>query len=676
MDLVYFDDLEDDREDLICLEYIYNNASSYYVNITSYFVNGTMVNYTNIIAQEPDYENHDILPQIELFSYNGETNLLLVFTDYVQLINLSTSDYSKKIYEADVQSDWSFGIDSYEIVEDLDLNGIPEILVSNSSGSMILINGTDGTYLTTYNASYSFGAYETKSLELSSDNLDGAAYIVSDIKGNSTAVAVYKLNSSNIQLLWDIILSDTRFGGFALDTDLNGDNIADVLISQSVLPFGSMSYVRRYQFVNALNGQEFWQINTDRQLITVIVSSDIDRDGLRDIAGMADDNYVISFSVAKPVDLWLSAKYSYGPLLFGVCIAFLIIGILLLVRYGTKLRFNIRKSFKENKMTVVVNVFTIVVMTITFVLFMFLINVFNSTLIAEAPMTRIIVAFLTVSIMWYALLPLTAAIYNQFAPRFAYFIVKLRELFFKVSKSYDHDILVLDMANRKSINNWIKIKRVILPTLLSITVGFLVYNYAAPIFGYAQNFTQFGSTQFFSFIAGYSLFCTFPLILSFSIFSFFIAGNYLLDDAGIVYYRESNKHRGPGDVEPISIWAQSIVKGFAGLSALISFGRFFATVDFSGFFTMENQSIFFVIFGAFMVITMFWGNPFITSFSYILLAEEVMELSINANVKKLYKIMEKNGYNVKPRILTHLYPSGHLPSKKTQISNSNIIEDE
>lgn len=676
MDLVCFDDLEDEREDIICLEYIYNNESSYYVNITSYFVNGTMVNYTNIIAQEPDYESNDILPQIELFSYGGETHLLLVDADYVQLINLSTSDYSREVFKADIVTDWSFNVESYEIVEDLDLNGVPEIIVSDSSGSMILINGTDGTYLTTYNTSYSFSTHEVKTTELSNQELDGSTYIVSKIRGDSNIVAVYKVNSTNIEILWDIIVGESQFGGFALGTDLNGDTINDVVIIHSILPFGSMSEVKRYRFVNALNGQEFWQINTDRELRTAIVSSDIDGDGLPDIVGAADSNIVIAFSVAKPVDLWLSAKYSYGFLLFIACVAFLIIGILLLARYGTKLRFNLRKSFKENKMTVAVNVFTIVVMSITFILFMFMINIFNSTLIAEAPMTRIIVAFLTVSIMWYTLLPLTAAIYNQFAPRFAYLIVKLRELFFKISKSYEHDILILDMGNRKDINNLIKIKRVILPMLLSITVGFLVYNYAAPLYGYAQNFTQFGSTQFFSFIAGYSLFCTFPMILSFSIFSFFIAGNYLLDDAGVVYYRESNKHRSPGDIEPISIWAQSMIKGFAGLSALITFSGFFASVDFSGFFTMDDQGIFFVIFGAFMVITMFWGNPFITSFSYILLAEEVMELSINTNVKKLHKIMEKKGYDVNPRKLTHLYPADSISPKKTNTIDTNLPKDD
>jgi len=159
------------------------------------------------------------------------------------------------------------------------------------------------------------------------------------------------------------------------------------------------------------------------------------------------------------------------------------------------------------------------------------------------------------------------------------------------------------------------------------------------------------------------LLCTLPMILSFIILSFLIAGNFLLDDAGVSFYRESKKYRIPGDIEPISIWAQSLIKGIAGISALLAFAGFFLTVDFSGFFSLESGIIFF-IFGVFLVIVMFWGNPFITSFSYMLLAEDVMELSHDKNIEKLYKIMQKKGYDTTPRELTKLYPSGFDSEKK------------
>jgi hypothetical protein len=146
----------------------------------------------------------------------------------------------------------------------------------------------------------------------------------------------------------------------------------------------------------------------------------------------------------------------------------------------------------------------------------------------------------------------------------------------------------------------------------------------------------------------------------------------MLDDAGIVYFKESKKYRVPGDIEPISIWAQSMVKGVAGLSALITFGSFFQAVDFSGFFQGDN--IQFLIFGILIVLVMFWGAPFLTGFSYILLASQVMEYTVDHNSQKLYRMMEKRNYDVKPHKLTNIYPSGFKPSKmksqeKTQESD-------
>ena len=75
-------------------------------------------------------------------------------------------------------------------------------------------------------------------------------------------------------------------------------------------------------------------------------------------------------------------------------------------------------------------------------------------------------AFIIVSIVWYGTLPLTAALYNRFAPQFAFMFVKLRDLFFKISKGYDHDIIVLDMSGRKEVGLIIQLKRLILPLLL------------------------------------------------------------------------------------------------------------------------------------------------------------------------------------------------------------------
>jgi len=282
-------------------------------------------------------------------------------------------------------------------------------------------------------------------------------------------------------------------------------------------------------------------------------------------------------------------------------------------------------------------------------------------------MTQITISFLVVIITWYGALPLTAALYNRFAPRFAYTFVKLRSLFFKISKSYKTDILVLDMEDRKEIGTVIRMKRILLPLLLSIAIGFYTYGALTPILGYPQDFEVFGSTEFFQFMNGYMLCCIFPMILTFLVFSFFISGNFLLDDAGVVYFRQSKKYRQPGDIEPISIWAQSLVKGMAGLSAVVTLLGFLTTVDFSGFFADPNITS--VIFGVLVILVFFAGIPFLTSFSYILLAGEVMEFSMDFNTQKLYSLMQEKGYDTTPRDITNIYPDGKPTSQESKIED-------
>lgn len=158
------------------------------------------------------------------------------------------------------------------------------------------------------------------------------------------------------------------------------------------------------------------------------------------------------------------------------------------------------------------------------------------------------------------------------------------------------------------------------------------------------------------------------MILTFIVFSFFISGNFLLDDAGIVYFRQSKKFRQPGDIEPISVWAQSLVKGMAGLSAILTLIGFLTTVDLSGFFS-NSADITSMIFGVLVIVVFFAGIPFLTAFSYILLAGEVMEFSLDLNSEKLYALMQKKGYDTTPRDVTNIYPDGIPTSHEPNIED-------
>jgi len=447
-----------------------------------------------------------------------------------------------------------------------------------------------------------------------------------------------------------------------LNEDLNGDSIDEIIYHESHEPMLSFSEVMRYTILNPISGKKYAILNTEYYAQSIITINDFDGDGKKDFVISGDDR-VIALSTQKPVGLWLSSAFPLGLPLFIILTILLAAGIIIIILFGRRLNYR-RQNVKEHKLTVAVNVLAISLMTITFILFLIMMNIFNNTLITGSNNTNIIIAFLVVIITWYGTLPLTAALYNRFAPQFAYVFVKLRDLFFKISKGYKNDIIVLDMKGRKEIGIIIQLKRLILPLLLSISVGFYSYDTLTSLLGYPQTFGVFGSTEFFSFMMGYMLCCVLPMILSFVIFSFFISGNYLLDDAGVVYYRENKKYRQPGDIEPLSIWSQSIVKGIAGLSALLTFSTFLSNVDFSGFF--GEGDAFMIVFGVLIIIVMFGGIPFLTAFSYVLLAGEVMELCAEENIKKLYSIMEKNGYDTTSRDITNLYPSGFHSTEKNK----------
>lgn len=668
LDLISFNDLTDSQEDLILLEgeeykVVDGNRTNWEYNCTinTYFINGTMKNSIPNAYKGWLHTDYSI-PSLELFPYFDRPQMLFVNRDNLFLYNLSADNFLDEIYNI------SYSIDNYEIIKDLNTDGIPEIITANYDGNITIYSGADGGKL--YQFQIDPGYNEMKIEEIGTDS-DGITYIFLDyIYRNDTTnhqiklMQIYHLEETSHTLVWEIIkegYDHIEAEVYILEEDINGDAINDIIYYESFRSFVGFSEVNRYIIINFLTGNEYATINTEYSGNLVISTSDFDADGHKDFAIAGDDRIVV-ISTRKPLGLWLSPAFPFGLPLFIILCIFLGVGIVIIILRGKRLEYR-RHAVKEHKLTVIVNILAISLMTITFVLFLLVLNVFNNTLITGSNSSNIVMAFLIVTIIWYGMLPLTAALYNRFAPQFAFVFIKLRAIFFKISKGYKHDILVLNMEDREDIGLVIQLKRLILPLFLSIAVGFYSYDAFTTLLNYPKTFDVFGSTEFFNFMLGYMMFCILPMILSFTLFAFFISGNYLLDDAGIVYYRENKKYRQPGDIEPISIWAQSIVKGIAGLSALITFASFIGAVDFSGFFG-EGGDFFSLLFGFLITLVMFIGIPFLTGFSYNLLAGEVMELNTKENVQKLYKIMEDKGYDTSPHDISNIYPSGYESSKK------------
>lgn len=669
-DLVHLDGLNDNRPDLIFLECKskINATYEYFYNISSYFVNGTK--FDSFYIDFSWIEEGAMIPAIDLFPYGSEEHVLFMDSNKIMLLNTSALNFLDPIFNETVM-DFTF---DYTLSEDLNGDSIPEIFLITEAGNVSVISGIDGSLIKTFNIPGGFSRFEIDTLGSNEIDMEALIMIKGEIyytSGKENQISLYLITETTEDIIRVYIDSagkeDELQDIFVLGEDLNGDSIDEIVLSERIKPWYSpTANVRRYSIISIPENEVLSVINTEQEADYIVPFQDLNGDGKGDFI-LASHDRIVALASSKPVALWLSPHFTLGFPIFIILVVLLCIGIFLVILKSKKVSYS-RKKIKEHKLTVAVNIAAITLISLTFLLFLIQLNIFNNTLIPNQNMTNIVISFLLVIITWYGTLPLTAALYNRFAPRFAYIFVKLRSLFFKISKSYNTDILVLDMKDRKEIGTIIQLKRTVLPLMLSIAIGFYTYGVLTPILGYPQNFEVFGSTEFFQFMNGYMLCCIFPMILTFIVFSFFISGNFLLDDAGVVYFRQSQKYRQPGDIEPISIWAQSMVKGMAGISAIITLIGFLTTVDFSGFFEDTGNPTG-IIFGVLIIVVFFAGIPFLTAFSYVLLAGEVMEFSMDFNTQKLYSLMEKNGYDTTPKDITNLYPEGFSESKKSISDN-------
>jgi len=644
-----------------------NNSNEFFYNISSYFENGTQYDTFNIGFTWIDQESS--LPILDLFPYGSKDELLFIDQDRIILFNTSVSSFMNPIYN---ETTIGYNYD-YTYLKDLNEDDISEIALMSQEGNVSIISGIDGSTIRMFNMPIEYERFDIN--QLGSYNNDTTAYILINCEKNDhesdtreSLMLIYTITETSEDIHWTLYAQTFRdtMKAYALGEDMDGDGLDEIILTERIQLVYATTEVQRYSILSTPENVVLSIINNEYSVQYLLPFQDLSGDGNGDYIFSAHDK-IVAFASSKPLGIWLSPHFSLGIPLFAILVALLCVGILLLILKSRKLSYS-KGGLKEHKLTVAVNVLAISLMTVTFLLFLIQLNIFNKTLIPSQNMTTIIVSFLTVIITWYGALPLTAALYNRFAPRFAYIFIKLRSLFFKISKSYDTDILVLDMEDRKEIGTVIQMKRILLPLLLSIAIGFYTYGAITPILGYPQDFDVFGSTEFFQFMNGYMLCCIFPMILTFLVFSFFISGNFLLDDAGVVYFRQSKKYRQPGDIEPISVWAQSLVKGMAGLSAIVTLIGFLTTVDLSGFFT-DTSNVTSWIFGVLVIVVFFAGIPFLTAFSYILLAGEIMEFSIDFNTQKLYALMEKKGYDTTPRDVTNIYPDGK------PVSHDSKIED-
>jgi len=626
-------------------------------NLTRFFENGTIRENLNISTK---------ILFMDLLPNNTESNLLLIGDDFVSC--RSVDNFSEIIFENGTVGG---EVDNYCITDDLGNDGISEFFLIKGTGEILLINGSNGELLN--NHSYISG-YDLEGIipirntagELTNDYLlswhlsvgDGVEYnIIENCIINTT------YNKSN----W-IFTTDTN--AISLESDFTGDGYPEIVFAieepSTFTPIPTMDV----RVVNGRNPtQIISQLKIQNQIDKFHLFSDIDGDLRKDIYYTSYTEHG-ALSSRTPIGIWLSPTYIF----FSLPIFILLVCVCAYASYRF-IRAFIRKEFemkiKENvkrfKITVAVNIATIATMIFMFLFFLFGMNVFNTTLLLYDPLGSMMMTSIIVFITWFTLLPIVGAIFNKSSSRFSYYFIKLRDRLFKLSKKIDHDILVIEVDPKKGIGIVEVVKRAILPMLLSLTVGFLIYNYIGPLFGIKQNFTTLGGSEFYEFIGGYMLYAILPMTLTFVLSSFFISSGWLLDDAGVVYYHKYREEHIPGDVERMSVWQQGWIKGLAGFSSLITFYLFASGINLTSMLTNTGGNVAFNILGFITTSLIFYGFPFITGFCYMFFAVTMMEVSIDENRDKLYGMMEKGGYDVTPKNLEMmLYPGGFKESKVTK----------
>lgn len=185
-------------------------------------------------------------------------------------------------------------------------------------------------------------------------------------------------------------------------------------------------------------------------------------------------------------------------------------------------------------------------------------------------------------VIYFASSPFIMALWYKTAPGIASkFIVKVFKLFNRKSKTKISEIMVIDTPQDHSFV--ITLKRACTALIFSLTTKFLIWDTLLRLIDpiipsgilfktvYSSSVISIDSEIFIRFCDSIILNTVFPLVLSFVFFFWAMPSSYILDDAGVVYFKKYTKRRQPAEIKTVSAWFFSIVKAILGTSAIFSY---------------------------------------------------------------------------------------------------------
>ncbi|MBY8992688.1 MAG: hypothetical protein KGD58_18230, partial [Candidatus Lokiarchaeota archaeon] len=391
-DLVVIDDVVGDfNEDIILLEAkeyrLYNSWEDRWdiqheFNITSYLINGTKTNSIHTVNQSIWSEANT--PALELFQYNGQPHVLYIEERSLVLLNTSESNFLVPIYNLTLTE----YIGDYELVKDINSDDISEIILLYRNGTVSLLDGSSGAVIRNFNVDelVSVDSIHRVQIDEIHSNEVGAIYFLINVRFRSAVdspeeqlMRVYRMGSTFEEGLWErgLIGGNSDNGAFVLNEDMTGDSVDDLIYFERYRPLLGFNEVARFTIINTATGKEISVVNTEFHPDSLITVNDIDGDGKKDYVISGDDR-IVAISTMKPMALWLSPIFPLGLPLFIVLVILLVAGIVIIILKGKHLDYK-RGNLKEHKLTVAVNALAIALITMTFLLFLILMNIFNNT---------------------------------------------------------------------------------------------------------------------------------------------------------------------------------------------------------------------------------------------------------------------------------------------------------